>query len=49
MDERKKPDRISKANKKRGPKPETVKVDEDWEQAIKKSLKKKKPKEGWPK
>lgn len=34
---------------KRGPKPETVKIDEDWQEAVKKSLKKKKPKEGWPK
>lgn len=34
---------------KRGPKPETVKIDEDWKEAIKKSLRKKKPKEGWPK
>ena len=34
---------------KRGPKPETVKIDEDWKEAVKKSLKKRKPKEGWPK
>jgi hypothetical protein len=33
----------------RGPKPETVKIDEDWKEAVRKSLKKKKPKEGWPK
>jgi hypothetical protein len=34
---------------KRGPKPDTVKIDENWKEAVKKSLKKKKPKEGWPK
>lgn len=34
---------------KRGPKPETVKIEENWEKAVKKSLKKKKPKDGWPK
>lgn len=34
---------------KRGPKPETVKINEDWQEAVKKSLQKKKPKEGWPK
>ena len=33
---------------KRGPKPETVKIDEDWEDAVKKALEKKRPKSGWP-
>ncbi len=33
---------------KTGPKPDTVKIDVDWEDAVKKALKKKKPKEGWP-
>jgi hypothetical protein len=34
---------------KRGPKPERVKLDEDWEEAVKKALKKKRPESGWPK
>lgn len=34
---------------KRGPRPETIKIGEDWKEAVKKSLQKKKPKEGWPK
>ena len=33
----------------RGPKPETLKVEGDWQQAMKKALGKKKPNEGWPK
>lgn len=33
----------------RGPKPERVKIDEDWEDAIDKALRKEKPPEGWPK
>jgi hypothetical protein len=33
----------------RGPKPDTLKIDEKWEDAVKKSLSKKKPIEGWPK
>jgi hypothetical protein len=32
-----------------GPKPDTLKIDGDWKAAIKKSLQKKKPPEGWPK
>jgi len=32
-----------------GPKPDTLKIDRDWEEAVKKSLAKKKPKKGWPK
>lgn len=32
-----------------GPKPEVLKIEGDWKQAVKKSLQKKKPKEGWPK
>lgn len=35
--------------KKCGPKPDTVRIEEDWKEAVKKSLQKKKPKEGWPK
>jgi len=34
---------------KRGPKPERLKIEGDWRAAIKKSLAKRKPPEGWPK
>ncbi len=32
-----------------GPKPDVLKIEGDWKEAVKKSLQKKKPKEGWPK
>ena len=32
-----------------GPQPELLKIDRNWQDAIKKSLEKKKPKDGWPK
>jgi hypothetical protein len=32
-----------------GPKPETLKIEGDWQAAVKKSLEKKKPAKGWPK
>ena len=32
-----------------GPKPDTVKIEGDWELAINKALKKDRPKDGWPK
>jgi hypothetical protein len=32
-----------------GPKPEVLKIEGDWKDAIKKSLAKKPPAEGWPK
>lgn len=35
--------------KKPGAKPETVKIDGDWEKAVEKALEHKRPKEGWPK
>lgn len=31
-----------------GPKPDTVKIKDDWESAIDKALKKEKPAQGWP-
>jgi len=34
---------------KRGPKPDLLKIEGDWKDAMKKSLEKKKPPEGWPK
>ncbi len=33
----------------RGPKPEVLKIEGDWQDAVKKSLAKKKPAAGWPK
>ena len=33
----------------RGPKPELLKIEGDWKDAVKKSLAKKKPADGWPK
>ena len=36
------------ARQKPGPEEERVKIDIPWEDAVKKSLGKKKPKEGWP-
>jgi hypothetical protein len=35
--------------KKPGPKPDILKIEGDWKEAIKKSLQKKPPPEGWPK
>jgi hypothetical protein len=43
------PKRLSKGRKKTGPKPDVLKIEGDWQEAIKKSLTKKKPEEGWPK
>jgi hypothetical protein len=41
---------MKQAPKKRGPKPEVLKIEDiDWKDAIKKSLEKKPPAEGWPK
>lgn len=38
-----------KKHKKRGPKPNRLKNKSDWQGAVDKALKKKQPKEGWPK
>ena len=40
---------MTENKEKRGPKPETVKIDEDWEDAVKTALEKKRPEDGWPK
>ncbi len=46
---------MTKAHKKaakkaaRGPRPETLKIEGKWQDAVKKSLSKKKPEAGWPK
>jgi hypothetical protein len=40
---------MAKKKKKRGPKPNHLKLDGDWEDAAKEALQKKKPEGGWPK
>lgn len=42
-------DKSEKPTSKKGPKPDTVTIKEQWEDAIEIALKKEKPKEGWPK
>jgi len=37
------------AKSKRGPKPEVLKLNGDWKDAIKRAFQKKRPKQGWPK
>jgi len=37
------------SKKPRGPEPDRLKLEGDWKTAVKKSLAKKKPLEGWPK
>jgi hypothetical protein len=44
-----KPSKPKSARASRGPKPERLKVKGNWQRAIKQSLAKKKPPEGWPK
>jgi hypothetical protein len=39
----------TKKKEKPGPKPEVVKINGDWRDAVKLSLAKKKPANGWPK
>ena len=41
--------RKQKGTSKTGPKPDHLKIDGDWEDAMKKAMGKEKPKEGWPK
>jgi hypothetical protein len=41
--------RKGKKAAKRGPKPDVLKLEGNWRDAVKKSLAKKKPAEGWPK
>lgn len=38
----------ARAGAKRGPKPDTLKIHGRWQDAMKQSLQKKKPAEGWP-
>jgi hypothetical protein len=44
-----KSERIDKPKAKTGPKPEVLKLRGTWQDAVRKSLTKKKPPEGWPK
>lgn len=37
-----------KTRAKRGPKPETLKLDGDWKELVKKALGKERPEGGWP-
>jgi hypothetical protein len=39
----------ARAGTKRGPKPDVLKIRGRWQDAMKRSLQKKKPAEGWPK
>jgi hypothetical protein len=39
---------VTERTRKTGPQPERVKIEGDWEDAIKRSLAKKRPPEGWP-
>jgi hypothetical protein len=48
MDKPSKP-KTDKPKAKPGPKPEVLKIHGNWMAAIRKSLKKRKPPEGWPK
>lgn len=43
--------KLRKATKgrKRGPKPQVLKIEGNWEDAVRKSFHKRKPPEGWPK
>jgi hypothetical protein len=38
----------AKVGARRGPKPDTLKIEGDWKEAMRRSLQKKKPPEGWP-
>jgi len=40
---------MCKDGRKTGPKPERVKTDKDWEDAVGDALKIERPKDGWPK
>ncbi len=41
--------KLRRKAKPRGPKPEVLKINGDWRDAVRKSMSKKKPPEGWPK
>jgi len=39
---------MKRINKKRGPKPNHLIIEGDWEKAVKKDISRVKPKDGWP-
>ncbi len=39
----------NRGKKKRGPVPDTLKIKGDWRDAVRKAIKKERPKESWPK
>lgn len=39
---------MNKTERKTGPKPDNLKIEGDWESAMEKAVKKKRPKDGWP-
>ncbi len=43
------PSKMTNNENKPGPKPKHVKIEGDWEDAVKKALEKERPEEGWPK
>jgi hypothetical protein len=43
------PRRKKRANRQPGPKPDLLKIDMNWQEAMKKAIDKKKPADGWPK
>jgi hypothetical protein len=45
----KRPANKPKPKQRRGPKPEYLKLEGNWEDAVKRSLQKKRPADGWPK
>ncbi len=49
MKPKKKKNSPSRPAAKTGPKPDMLKLSGNWKQAVKKSLQKQKPAEGWPK
>jgi hypothetical protein len=46
---REKPSKQKKPKATPGPKPDALKIQGKWQDAVRKSLQKKKPPEGWPK
>jgi len=48
MPKKSKPKKPTKQRATPGPKADTLKIEGDWRDAVKKSLKKKKPAQGWP-
>jgi hypothetical protein len=49
MKKARKPGVPTRKGAKRGPKADTLKIEGDWKDAMRRSLQKRKPPEGWPK